>query len=479
MRWAEGSLRRRLIIGLLAPLLLVGAIALFAAHRDARRATNEVYDRVLLGSALAIGDRIVVGKDQTIEVDLPYVALEMLTSAAQDRVFYRIEGPETTFITGYRDLPAPEAASLPGQPLFYDATYRGKPIRVVALVGAAPSSLNPQLFRVLVAETTGARRALAQDMLIRSALRQSALIAVAGLVVWFGARLALRPLARLEQALERRSLNDLRPITHVVPREVRHLIDAINHFMARLDEAIQALRRFTGNASHQLRTPLSVVKTQISLARRATTAEEADELLAAADKAASDADRVLAQLLLLARVEVAATDAAVNDTLDLAKLAEETTRAQVPLALRAGLDLGFAAEDGGAEIRADPLLISELLRNLIDNAVTHAGARVTATVRVRMEDDTVLLEVEDDGCGIPPASRGTAMERFVRLEGERRSGAGLGLAIVAEIAGLWGGELSLHDGASGQGLCARVAFPRPRIKASSPSSRIPTATRSN
>ncbi|MFV2093862.1 MAG: sensor histidine kinase, partial [Hyphomicrobiales bacterium] len=365
------SLRTRLLVWLLVPLLAVTAIALTEANRNARQTANQVYDRLLAGSALAIAERVVVGADGALQVDVPYVALEMLISAAQDRVFYRVEGPGNGFITGYRDLSVPAGARQArpgGEAVFYDAVFRGATIRIAALAGAASGDRGTLTFEVLVAETTGARQALAGEMLVRAALRQSALIVVSLLVLWFGIARALRPLKRLEDAIGRRSSGELRPITWPVPVEVRHLVGAINDFMVRLDEGIAAMRRFTGNASHQLRTPLSVIKTQIALAEKAATADQANAMLESAGAAASDAERVVAQLLMLARLDEAAVGKTTRKTVDIVPVLRAITSELVPGAHRAGLDLGFDAQVEAAIIECDPILITEVIRNLVSNA---------------------------------------------------------------------------------------------------------------
>jgi two-component system sensor histidine kinase TctE len=460
------SLSARLLLWLLVPLSLLAVFDLFDTYREARETVNTVLDRVLTGSALAIAERVAVGNDGEIEVDVPYVALEMLTSAAEDRVFYRVEGPPGTFVTGYRNLPVPEpveAAQVAHQPRFADAVFRGEPIRMVILSGAASSGNRSIAYRVAVAETTSARRDLARDVLINSAARQALLIAIAAVAVLVGIRRGLRPLARLEEAIDRRSPDDLRPIRHSVPREVDRLVGAINGFMARLADSLAALRRFTGNASHQIRTPLAIIRTQIELARRAGGREEMLAALATADSAVAQSERTLAQLLLLARVDEVSADQPGGECVDLVRLARRMTAEMEPAAARSGLDLGYEGPVSGSEslaVRGNGMLIGEMLRNLIENAIAYAGPGHVATVRVRRDGEVALLEVEDDGPGIAPKDRARALRRFERLDPHRAvDGAGLGLAIVEEIAGLAGGRLGLAAGDDGSGLLVRITLP--------------------
>ncbi len=136
------SLRRRLLGWLLISTAVIGVVALADTYREAVKTANAVSDRVLAGSALAIAERVVVAEDGSLQVDIPYVALEMLTSAAQDRVFYRVDGPPGEFITGYQTLPSLSEST--GQSTsFADAVFRGEPIRVAALRRSASTGSIP------------------------------------------------------------------------------------------------------------------------------------------------------------------------------------------------------------------------------------------------------------------------------------------------------------------------------------------------
>ena len=453
------SLRRRLLLWLLVPLVLIGIVALIETYRSARALADQVSDRVLAGSAQAIGERVAVGDNGALEVDIPYVALDMLTSAAQDRVFYRIDSPPGSFITGYQGLPEPEGGEDERTGLsFHDAVFRDEPIRVAVLNGAASTGVNSIPFRVTVAETTNARRRLSDDILLRSAIRLALVIASAAIIVWLAVTAGLRPLHRLEGAIGRRSPDDLRPIEHRVPKEVGGLVASVNSFMARLSTALDGLRHFTGNASHQLRTPLAIVRTNLALSMRAGTLEEARAAAGNADQAVVHAERVLSQLLLLARVDEAASDALTAATTDLAALARNVAADFVRAALAQGVDLGVEA-DGRAEVRGDAMLLGEMLRNLIENVIRHASGSGEATVRVDRDDAHVTLEIEDSGPGMSATMRDRVFARFARGSGKDSEGAGLGLAIVAEIAGLFGGVFTLSEGRGKRGLVARAIFP--------------------
>lgn len=452
------SLRGRLLLWLLVPLVSIGLIALADTYREAVDTANAVSDRVLAGSALAIAERVVVGEGGALEVDIPYVALEMLTSAAQDRVFYRIDGPKGAFITGYQTLPVIRELGRE-ESRYADASFRGEPIRLASLSRAASTGVSSVPFVVTIAETTIARTQLAQTILLRSALRLAILIGAAAAIAWLAVTYSLRPLYRLRNAIAERNPDDLHPIEQSVPREVRGLVDTVNSFMGRLNSALGAMRHFTGNASHQLRTPLTIIRTQLALAARAGSLDEARGAARIGDDAVAHAERVIAQLLLLAKVEEAASDRLRNlDAIDLTELARMLTADFVTRAHASGIDLGFEGETA-LYMRGEPMLLGEMIRNLIENALTYAGSGVEATVRVIADRGDVLLEVEDTGPGIPAMELEDVRRRFVRGRTGEKPGAGLGLPIVEEIAALFGGRLELAAGIDGRGLLVRASFP--------------------
>lgn len=447
-----GSLRRRLLGWLLAATAFLGLVALADTWREAVTTATRVSDRVLAGSALAIAERVTVNEDVGLQVDIPYSALEMLTSTAQDRVFYRVDGP-VGFLTGYRDLP-PATTDAEGRG-FADGTYAGDSIRIITLARTVSTGVESIPFAVTVAESTLARRELTRSILLRSALRLSGMILGAALIVWIAVPLALRPLHRLGEEIAARSPDDLSPIRDRVPAEVQGLVEAVNSFMARLGTALDALRNFTGNASHQLRTPLAVLRTQMALASRAETPQAMRLAVAKGDAALAHAERVLAQLLLLARVDAASGQVAWS-VVDLATLARDLTGEAVPRAAEAGIDLGFEGES--ARVIAQPVLLAEALANLIDNALAYAGRGAMVTVSVRADNAEAVLAVTDDGPGIQAEARARLGARFAR-GAAAAEGLGLGLAIVAEIATLFGGRLTLLDGPGSRGLQAELRWP--------------------
>lgn len=467
------SLRLRLVLWLLIPALVIGFFSLADVHRNIVNTTNTVSDRVLASVATVIADRVVLNKNGKLEVDVPKVAFNMLTSTAQDQVYYRIESMDGTFITGYELLSIPDTSKVIDQQLaFVDFSFQRAEFRAAIYATTASSGNLTAKYRVIVAETTDARNQLSYDFLIRSAIRFIAIYIVVFIIIWFAVSRSLSPLKGLQEAINRRSPDELHSIDHQVPVEVGGLMDTINSFMSRLDSALKALRNFTGNASHQLRTPLTIIKTQLALTSRAKTLKEAKAAAKIGDDAVIHAERILSQLLLLARVDQASSHRTETTRIDLSKIAKQVTERHLQMAATKKDDLGFHS-NGPVFCEANEMLIEELIGNLIENAVKYAGTEREITVRVFSYPGVAVLEVEDDGPGIPVELRVQVRARFSRVAvvppsassshkeaGHKETGgAGLGLAIVSEIAKLFGGSLDLFNGREHRGLVARVSFP--------------------
>lgn len=463
------SLRRNLLVWLLVPLFGLGALIAAEGYYQALRLATRVADRTLAGSALSISDRVTIAEGGgSLEVDVPYVALEMLTSVGDNRVFYLVRARGGELVTGYQDLPLPDKAPvIHGNPVFYDTAYQGTPVRAAAVAGAASDAGQSIGYTVVVAETTQGREEIARATLVQLGTRLAALALVLAGLVWFGVGRGLKPLASLGAAVNRRSPDDLRPIAHDTPREAAGLVEAINAFLDRLRTALDGLRQFTGTLGHQMRTPLSIVHGNLALALRQPLPPEARLPLERAERAARDAERLIGQLLLLARMDEARAAHEGFVPVDLAALAAEVTRERAPQALRVGLELALETEGTEpAVVAGSPVLLREVLLNLIDNAARYA-APGTAIIRVGTEAGTVRLVVEDDGPGIPPDRVADALTRFRRGAdgGTERAGFGLGLPICRDVVLHHGGELALSERPAG-GL--RVVATLPRAEAVTP-----------
>jgi len=369
-----------------------------------------------------------------------------------DKVDYVVRGAGGERIAGDAAL-APPVRGGTAATTFYDSELDGAPVRVVQLRtdGATPITVE-------VAETRVKRHALANEIMIGVILPQLLLIVIAGIVLWAGVARGLAPLSNLKHAVAARSHVDLSPV-HVagVPGEVQPLLSAINDLMARLDEILRYQRRFIADAAHQLRTPVAGLKAHIELALREEDPAQARQSIAHLYTGVERMSRLVAQLLSLARNEPTTVKQLQLAPLDLSRLAFDATTEWVPQAYRKNIDLGFEGVEPHVTVRGDATRLTELINNLLDNAIryTRTGGRVT----VRVAIDPPRLSVSDDGPVIPVEERQRVFERFHRLLGADADGSGLGLAIVQEIAKLHDAKITLAEDADGLGNTFTVTFP--------------------
>ncbi len=455
-----GSLKRGLAVWLVGVLSALLAVDAWFSYSDALGAANQAYDRSLSASVKGIAERIYATESEVV-VDIPYSALELFESGSSDRVYYSVGIPGEVPITGYDGLPLPAKAE-PNVAVFYDGVYKGETLRLGAMLKPLYRKEFPRPVMIVLGETTNARQDVVRHLFTREVARKTLMVVVALAVALFATMLAVKPIETLGEKIRARPDDDLTPLdTAAVPREVEPLADAINLHMERIGRMVEARRRFITDAAHQLRTPLAVINTQAEFALRQDDGPAMRPAVEALHRSLGSAIRLANQLLSLSRAEPINGLMLARQPVDLAALARETVVDLLPLAGRKQIDLGY--EGGGEAIVAGhPVLLREMIANLVDNALryTPAGGVVTVGVRVAAgETRSVALTVNDSGPGIPEAYREQVFRRFFRLDGEDHTGSGLGLAIVREIVHGHGGEIVLLDGEGGRGLRVRVTLP--------------------
>jgi two-component system sensor histidine kinase TctE len=449
---ASRSLRLRLTYWLIGPLLLLLGAGSLVSYRIAFHAANQAYDSALLDPVLAIASHIRRSGDR-LELDLPTIAIEALRTDTEDRVYYQVLGPGEDLVAGTPRLPAPPQRLAPEEHAFYDATLEGERIRVAARAVQVDGSTAI----VQVAETLVKRDRLVLELLIASTITPLMIAFAAVALFWFGIGQGLAPLERLRDEIASRSARDLRPVSEQdKPQEVQPLVGALNRLLSRLNAAIGAQQRFIANAAHQLRTPLSGLKTHAELARRQPSTLELKSLLDMISGETERTSHLINQLLTLARAEPG--EASSGQPVNLHEIIGRDLRDWVQRALKKNIDLGFELED--AWTLGEPLLLRELVANLLDNALAYTQIGGSVTVRSRGGDSETVLEVEDNGPGIPVSEREKVFERFYRVAANGGEGCGLGLSIVAEIAERHNGRVELTEPAGVRGTLMRVIFPQ-------------------
>jgi two-component system sensor histidine kinase TctE len=467
------SLRRQLQVGLLLPLLALMAVNSVLSYRVAIDTANEAYDRLLLASVKAIADRVSIAGGE-VTVDIPYVALELFESNIRERIFYKVTGPAGQTITGYEDLPAPPRTAPRDHPIFFRSDYHGDNLYQAALYKPIYDPTVKGAVLIQVGETAESREALSRRILYDGLARQALLIVLAALLLWLGLRYMLRPLMRLRDSISQRSSTDFTPVEETgVQSEVRPLIEAINQHTQRIDRMISERVSFIADATHQVRTRLTILKTQMDYGLRLEDPAAMRAVLAEARTIVDQTSRFFNQLLVLAHAEANAVPGHGLESVDLASLVHDITLEWVPEARAKRINLGFEGHERGEFVHGNRLLLGELAWNLLDNAIRYTQANGTVTVRILDEGEALALEVEDNGPGIPEAERARVFERFYRPAGSEGEGSGLGLAIVREIARLHEATVELATAQGGDGLQVRVRIRKGRAFAAITSTGTP------
>lgn len=454
------SLRRALLLVLFPGLLLGVGAELWVTWRTVVDAANSAYDRSLLGAIKAM-DANISTESGGIGVELPYRLLEFFALTASGRVYYRVATEDGLVEIGNPDLPAPARPLVTGQPQFNDERYLDEPVRVGSYARQLDRPLagraTAQRVVIQVAETLESRQAFTRTLLLQAIGRDLMLVLAATALLVAVVAWALRPLARLRGEVRRRSASDLTPISAVgIPSDVRPLVEAINHHVERNRRQMEASRRFIDDASHQLRTPLTTLATQVGFALRASDPAQQRAALTAIQLQLDEAVRQTNQMLLLARTDTVPIE---FERFDLVPFAQERARRWWSEARARGIDFGLESVPGPLLVTGQPGLLAEALSNLLHNAIRYTPRDGKVTVWVTVQQGTVRLTVSDSGPGIPADELGRAGERFFRASNVSQPGSGLGLAIVRSIAERHAGQLELRPVQPGPGLEASIVLP--------------------
>lgn len=449
----ERSLTHALLWWIAPALAVLVGGAMFLAVSTASRLADRAYDRSLAGAIRAIEMNIST-EGGGLSVELPYPLFESFELTAAGEVYFRVSTEDGLVMIGDTFLPDPPAVA-EGAFRFYNEEYLGLPVRVGAYRSRLPTPLyggtGPESVLVEVAESTASRALFRQGILRDAAMLNVAFVGAVIVLLIAGMRFALRPLLALRAGFDRRAPDDLSPVAMAgLPRETRPLIEAFNRLLDRHSRQAAVQRQFLDDASHQLKTPIAVLRTQIDFALRA---EDPRETLEAMRGIADRAGRTTDLFLSLARARNFAQEGGARSPVALGPMMTELARMHLPAARRKRIDLALDLPEGGASVQASEALLFEAVSNLLDNAVRHSpkGGTVTLSVQKR----PLRIAVADQGPGMDDAQMRRVGDRFFGNEG---AGSGLGLAVVSAIAEGHGGSFAVRNLAGG-GLVAEISLP--------------------
>lgn len=460
MHWnriRQASLKVRLVTLLLPVMALVTVGSLWLTRSDSVAAANAAYDRSLLGAIKAL-DLNVSTVSGGLAVELPYRLFEFFQLTATGSVYFRVATADGLVEIGSPDLPPPPRPLQTGQPQFYDAVYFGESVRVGAFMRPleqALESTDSAHLVIQVAESTSSREQFTSGFLRSSLLRDAAFLLAMGLAVVVGLTLALRPLTRLALQTRAREAEDMRPLqTQDLPSDLRPLVDAVNQQLLRTEALMAERRGFVDDASHQLRTPLAVLRAQLDFILREDRPAHKAQALQALSEELGQAIRATNQLLALARSDTAMAH---KEPFDLAQLVREVALELMPLARERQVDLGVELPDAGLPCVGDRGLLKQALLNLAHNAIQHGRLQGVVTLSAAADALGYRVQVTDDGEGMEPELLRRVGQRFVKSRGSR--GSGLGMAIARSVIEAHGGRLRVDPVDTGPGLCVALWWP--------------------
>lgn len=283
---------------------------------------------------------------------------------------------------------------------------------------------------------------------------------LSGLLIWIIIGRGLDSLDRVAEEVANRAPSHLEPVDlQEVPEEIKPVIDELNKLFYRLKEGFEREKRFAADAAHELRTPLAALKAQAQVALNSDDIVEKNKALQKLIASVNRSTHIVQQLLTMSRLVPEATSLHDTNDVNMEKLTREVLAMLAPSAVEKQIELEFESDKKIPHIHGNPTALSILIRNLVDNAIRYSGENGRVYVRLLKQESGIVLEVEDNGPGIPPELQARVFERFFRVLGNKSPGSGLGLAIVQQICELHGGRVELDTPKLSTGLIIRVFFP--------------------
>ncbi|QEE43501.1 sensor histidine kinase (plasmid) [Rhizobium sp. WL3] len=442
---------------ILPAIIAAMASTLWFSTTTIRELADSAYDRSLAGAIRAI-DANISTESGGVGVELPYNLFAFFQLTAQGTVYFNVSTSDNLVQIG--DVLLPKTPALEsGELRFHDGNYFGKDIRVGALKRPLdPASPEGVQITIQVAETKVSRGTFQNALIKRAILRDVLVVLILGLLIGLGVFKALQPLNRLKDTIDAREPDDLKPVAVAsLPLEVQPLVQAMNGIMQRTAEEASQQRRFLDDASHQLRTPMTILRTQIEYALHQSSLPDVKATLVSSREVLERSIRTTNQLLALAKARTAqGTEIYPQERLDLSEPIADTIRLLWPRIRSRKMNCVFDASEHAVMVRVNEGLLREALTNIIDNAVHYASEGSLITVSLVAANGRAEIEIMDEGTGMSEEDIALAGTRF---RSGASSGSGLGLAIALTVARANGGTMALRNREDRPGLVVKISLP--------------------
>lgn len=430
------SLQGRLLVLVTGVVVSVWLVATALTWQDARREIDELLDSHLAQAAALLVMQQTQAADDDEALDAPI--LHPYAPRVVFQVFHEGRLGIHSANAPVQPMVAPGRSRAPG---FWTVRIDGKAWRVFATAGVQRD------IQVYVAEQIDSRTAILLAVMRSAFWPMAGALPILALATWWAVRRGAAPLRALGSMLSRRDPRALDAV-HMTraPQEMQPMLDALNRLFERIQAVLDAERRFTADAAHELRTPIAAIKAQAQVAMAEEDAGLRRHALLGVLEGCDRAVHLVDQLLLLSRLEAGVLTGSV--AVDLGGVAKRVVADIAPASIGKGQQLELAAS-GSCMVSGNETLLAALIRNLVDNAVRYSPARARVVVTLSHRNERVVLAVEDSGPGLSNVDLGRLGERFFRAQANRRSGSGLGWSIMQRIA-------SAHDAGIDVGTSPRL-----------------------
>lgn len=439
------SIKRFLLIYITLAILVIYVLISLASYRVSKEELDELYDANLQQVANSIAAQHLAIHDVT-----------HLYNNIQVGAGTKIEGEEQFYV---------RVLARDGTVLY--VSHPDAKVPLPASLGLSTQRFQSKQWRFFVVKAKEETIQVAQSLKLRkNTIKETAyslmasqllFIPVLVLLIFYAIKKALFPLSVLSKDIQHRDSADLNPFADdKVPAEIKPLVQSLNVFMGKVSFMVDVLKRFTSDAAHELRTPITALKLQLTVLEQAKSTLERESAIQNLKAGISRSEQLVSQLLTLARI-VPDNQSRQIRSVNLLALVKESFEELLPLAQEKSIDFGLSKAEE-CEVNGVQQEIKVLINNVVDNAIRYTPNHGKIDVSVFNQAGDIVLEVSDSGPGIPNDDFDRVFERFYRGENQSISGSGLGLAIVREIATQHGTRIELSN--LNPGLCFKVFFAR-------------------
>lgn len=447
------SLRARLTLIILPPLLIISLIAAAWQFRNTTTRAENIFDRGLLSAALSISRDVAISDGDALSPS----TRRLVNDTSGGELFYHVFAPDGVFVTGYSTPPVlPQATPEDlAEPFYYNGRYQGRNVRVLRFQDVTVVTGIAGIFNITVWQSADVRRNFVYDVLSRSFAVIAVLMLSVAIVVWFGVNLGLRPLLDLERAIAKRNPSELEPIKRHVPTEAQGLVTTLNTLLNRISRRISSKDEFISNAAHQLRNPVAGVLALAEAVQNAPNARTAKSRNAELVQAAREASDLTNKLLSFERASGTYILRS-GLTIELRTLIQQTVIAFKLRNLNPDIEVLHVLPEHEILVHGDTVMLQEAILNLLANSSVHGGPLLSIiTIHLSNDKQNAILKVIDNGVGIPADKHIEAISRFSQAGGG--PGSGLGLPIAARVFENHRGTLEIKNCSNGASI--RLSLP--------------------